>query len=215
MCYHRGTKVRKRTFGFIVDSVFEVEKETNMKLRKMMISAVLGAALVATLTACGKDDKKESTTAAATEAVTEAAAQEDTRFDFIELNGVKVYMRGNYEEINDSLGAESQPVDVIEPCDGGDYIQNLHHYGSVEITSLNDGKIVNIGASNAQPGDLVIAGKINIGDSVDAVKEVLGSTPDREDEYGVSYQIGNTFMTVNMDNGKVSGVMMMNTENTQ
>ena len=188
-----------------------------MRLKKAILTAACGALLLGALTACGSD--KETTTAAATtaaEATTEAgadtgateapAASADAMA--VSFNGVDIAMNADWNSVKDGLGAETKPADTIQPCDGGDYIQIIHYYDGLEVTTLRDETVVGLSIPMDSGSKATIKG-IKIGDSADAVKSAMTGTISNENDSMISYDTPDANVMFYLENGAVTGAMMM------
>ena len=191
-----------------------------MKIRNCFVAAAMGIMLLGSITACGS--KEEATTEAATQANTQAATEEATeaaspsRDDsstvdefFITFQGVDISTGMTFADIKDKLGNEVKPSETIEPCDGGDFIQIMHFYDGLTVTTLRDEIVHSLELQEAGANDALIQGKLKIGDQVEEVKRILGK-PENEDEYAVSYTIGTANVMIYLTDGKISGFMVMN-----
>ena len=184
-----------------------------MKLKKILTTITVGALLMGTLVACGekKDDTAAQTTAAAE---TTAAAGEETTAaavsadnPYISFNGVDVQIGMNWADIKDKLGSETKPVDEIKPCDGGDYIQIMHYFDGLTVTTLRDETVVTLSTEDGGDG-ATLMGQVKKGDSIDAVKSAMGE-PDSIDEYQMNYTKGNASVFVYLENNVVRAVAFM------
>ncbi len=182
------------------------EREKNMKLKKTLVTLAACALMLGSLTACG--DKKEETTAAAQETTAAAEKSENAGEVFMTFNGVDVHIRADFASIKDSLGTEVKPAETIEPCDGGDYIQIMHYYDGLTITTLRDEIVIGLEIADGN-GAPALMGKVKVGDTPDAVKSALGD-PENEDEFSLSYNIDGAQVMVYLDNGAVSGSIVIN-----
>ncbi|SEF86048.1 hypothetical protein SAMN04487934_10491 [Eubacterium ruminantium] len=183
-----------------------------MKIKKLLLTALTGALLLGSLTACGSkdDDKKESTTAATTEKKAEATTDDNkAEGAFISFNGVDLQGGQVFDDVKDKLGAETKPSDRIEPCGGGDYIQIIHYYDGLELTTLRDEKIVGLSIPMDSKSTAAINGKITNGASAADIKAVLGDKPDMEDADMISYSFGKTQVNFYFSNGAMNGCNFM------
>ena len=191
-----------------------------MRLKKLILTTVTGACLMGALTACG-DSKKDDTTAAttqaaaettaeaATEAATEATSTVASDTGFISYNGVELKPGMVWADVKDSLGSESKPMEKIEPCGGGDYIQELYFYDGLEVFTLRSETIISINTPMDDGSNSALAGgKIKKGDSIDTVKEAFGE-PTSEDEWQAFYEYGDNTMMFYLDNGVVTGFIFL------
>ena len=188
-----------------------------MRLKKAILTAACGALLLGALTACGSD--KETTTAAATtaaEATTEAGADTGATeapaasadATAVSFNGVDIAMNADWNSVKDGLGAETKPAETIQPCDGGDYIQIIHYYDGLEVTTLRDETVVGLSIPMGSGSKATIKG-IKIGDSADAVKSAMTGTISNEDDSMISYDTPDANVMFYLENGAVTGAMMM------
>ncbi len=191
-----------------------------MKLKKLALTITAGALLAGALTACGGDKNTTETTAgkaAATEAPADTAAdtaeagkaEAATGAYHITYNGIDLKTGMVWADVKDSLGSETKPMERIEPCGGGDYIQEMYFYDGVTINTLRSETIVGIEVPMDTAGDSALAaGQIKKGDSADKIKEVLGE-PTREDEYQVVYESDTDSLFFFIDNGTITGFSIM------
>ena len=188
-----------------------------MRLKKAILTAACGALLLGALTACGSD--KETTTATATtaaEATTEAGAETGATEApaasadamAVSFNGVDIAMNADWNSVKDGLGAETKPADTIQPCDGGDYIQIIHYYDGLEVTTLRDETVVGLSIPMDSGSKATIKG-IKIGDSADAVKSAMTGTISNENDSMISYDTPDANVMFYLENGAVTGAMMM------
>ncbi|MBR4513954.1 MAG: hypothetical protein IKO61_03615 [Lachnospiraceae bacterium] len=189
-----------------------------MKLKKIALTITAGTLLIGALTACG-DKKTDSTTAAATTAAateaakdTEAAKETETAAvstgsDYVLYNDVELRPGMVWADVKDSLGAEAKPMEKIEPCGGGDYIQEMYFYDGLRINTLRSETILSIELPFDEDSDALIAGKIKMGDSLDKVKEVLGEP--EGDEYQAVYAFDKTTIMIYLENGAVKGAAVL------
>ena len=190
-----------------------------MRLKKLILTAVTGACLMGALTACGGSKDTTATTAATTQAAaettedakaTEAATNTSSDLAFISYNGVELRPGMTWADVKDSLGSESKPMEKIEPCGGGDYIQELYFYKGLQIFTLRSETIISIEVPMSEDGDAALAGgKIKKGDSIDSVKEVFGEPTG--DEWQAVYEFGDSTLMFYLDNGTVTGIMLLTT----
>lgn len=180
-----------------------------MKLKRFIAALATGVVLIGSLAACGSksDDKKK------TEATTAATEQQNTASAdaFLSYNGVELKLNAAWADVKDKLGSETSPSETIQPCDGGDYIQIMHFYKGLTVTTLRDETIVMLAVdSAADSSDAALNGKIKKGDSVDAVKEAFGA-PASEDAGMLVYNMGNATVMIYLDdnNTAVTGVNLM------
>ncbi|MCR5293036.1 MAG: hypothetical protein K6E28_09215 [Eubacterium sp.] len=171
-----------------------------MKLKKLFMILTMGAMMAAPLTACG------STGAEATTVASSDAKENSSNEAFISYNGVELYMDMTFDSVKDNLGDEIQPSETIEPCGGGDYIQILHYYKGLTVTTLRDETLIGLQATD----DSVLAqGSVKIGDPAESVKSAISKTPDNEDENMISYSLGKSTVMFYIENGKVTGINYM------
>ncbi|MBQ6230752.1 MAG: hypothetical protein IJJ74_06500 [Eubacterium sp.] len=180
-----------------------------MKLKRFIAALATGVVLIGSLAACGSksDDKKK------TEATTAATEQQNTASAdaFLSYNGVELKLNAAWADVKDKLGSETAPSETITPCDGGDYIQIMHYYNGMVVTTLRDETIVMLSMDMSLEGnDALLNGKIKKGDSLDAVKEALGA-PASEDAGMLVYNMGNATVMIYLDdnNTAVTGANLM------
>ena len=173
-----------------------------MKIKKINLLVALCFILAASLCGCGKDkDKKDK-----------ESSSKASSGAYVTYNGTDVVIGSSFDSIKDKLGTEASPSQTIEPCDGGDYVTTIYFYDGLEITKLErDGSIVNIALNMGSNDDALICGKVKKGDSVDSVKEALG-TPDSEDEFSINYTIETSPVCIYLDNGVVTGATIFSAQ---
>ena len=180
-----------------------------MRLKKAFLTAACGAVLLGALTACGSD--KETTTAANTTAETTAAVEASAPAEgatAVTFNGTDVAMNADWNSVKDGLGAEAKPAETIQPCDGGDYIQIIHFYDGLEVTTLRDENVVGLSIPIGSTSTASIKG-VKIGDSAEAVKSAMTGTISNETEDMISYDTSDANVMFYLENGAVTGAMMM------
>ena len=124
---------------------------------------------------------------------------------YIVLNGTKVGIGMTYADIKDGIGAETQPEDVILPCDEGDSFRNvMHHYEGATITENRDGKVCEIEVSDlhGNTDNVTLMGKVKVGDKTEDAVAALGEPdnwPTPEDDYSLVYKYDNCFVYVFLD----------------
>ena len=137
---------------------------------------------------------------------------------YMTFNGTSFTLGMPYADVKDGLGAQTEPEEVILPCDGGDSYKNtIHHYPGFTVTENKDGIICEIDFSTMYgEGDASLMGKIKIGSTQAEAVEALG-TPDNyplaDDDFALSYSYDDKFVIVFLDseNNKetVSGASFM------
>ena len=193
-----------------------------MKLKKSILTISAGALLAFSLTACGGGKKASetttaaTTTAAATEAAQTAANTGDTAPEtdapdisadnhYISFNGVDLKVGMTWDDAKDSLGSEVKPMEKIEPCGGGDYIQEMYFYDGLTVTTLRSETIVGIEVPMDTESSAAAGGQIKKGDSLEQIKEAFGE-PSMEDEYMLVYEGANDSLYFPIDNNTVTSI---------
>ena len=183
-----------------------------MRIKKLLATVTVGVLLLGSLAACGKkdDDKKESTTAATTEDENLLTPDDNTSDGaFISYNGVNLSINQTFDEVKDKIGAETKPAETIEPCGGGDYIQVIHFYEGLEVTTLRDETIVNMSIPMDTNSPATINGAFTNGASVADIKAALGDKPDMEDADMISYTSGSAQVNIYLTDGVMNGCSFM------
>ena len=193
-----------------------------MRLKKYMLVICAGAFLAAGLCACG-DNKNETTATTAsttTEAVTEAATTAEVTAEsatteaseqktsateaFFTLNEVDAKVGMSFADIKDKLGDEIKPAESVIPCGAGE-TQVFHYYdGFVVVETEKEGVITGLELTEGNNANAAFMGKVKVGDTPEQVKAAIGDPKD-EDEYCLSYHIGDADVSVNLENGVVVG----------
>ena len=189
-------------------------------MKKKIIFAAVAAMMMGAMAGCGSSNA-ETTAASEAEATTAADAEnsEDTSAaesgetssadnGFVNFGGNDYKIGDDWNAVKDNLGSESKPSETIEPCDGGDYIQIMHYYDGLCVTTLRDEKIISLSQEGEATDSILIMGKVKIGDSVDSAKEAIGE-PDSSDEYQLNYSKGSSDVMVYIENNAVSGFYIM------
>lgn len=189
-------------------------------MKKKIIFAAVAAMMMGAMAGCGSSNA-ETTAASEAEATTVADAEnsEDTSAaesgetssadnGFVNFGGNDYKIGDDWNAVKDNLGSESKPSETIEPCDGGDYIQIMHYYDGLCVTTLRDEKIISLSQEGEATDSILIMGKVKIGDSVDSAKEAIGE-PDSSDEYQLNYSKGSSDVMVYIENNAVSGFNIM------
>ena len=176
-----------------------------MKLKKwiaLFLILVLAASL---LVGCAKDNKDtkdpEETTAPAEEVVEGV---------YVTINGQNVQLGMAYADVADKLGEETQPAEVIDSCDPeSDWKQTMHYYPGVTITEDKDGNLDSFSLGEPVNGsEVLFMGKIKVGATADDVVAVMGEA-DQADEYSLFYTSQGPWIGVYLEDGKVTGIMIM------
>ena len=175
-----------------------------MKFKKLALTITIGALLIGSAAACGKASP------AASEAATEAATENEYNADdyFVSFNGANLNLGMEFAKVKDMLGSETKPAETIEPCDGGDYIQEMHFYDGLTVNTLRGETIIGLEVPQDGGDGAMMQGKVKKGATVDEVKKQLGN-PENEDEYSLSYTIGTASLMIYLSDGVVSGSMAM------
>lgn len=181
-----------------------------MKLKKLLLTVTAGTLLLASLTACGsKNDKKDKQTTTENQNILVNDDDATGSGAYMSFNGTDLQVGTVWNDVKDSLGSEAKPSETIEPCGGGDYIQIVHFYDGLTVTTLRDETIVSLEIPMDGESTAAVNGTVTKGSSADDVKAALGDTPNMEDEYMISYTFGNVQVNINLDNGKVNSAMFM------
>lgn len=176
-----------------------------MRFRKTALVIISSFVLALGVSACGKKAEEQTTAATVTESADNATQPDGVFFTY---NGTNIAMGAKWDDVKSGLGSEAKPSEKIEPCDGGDYIQIIHYYQGMEVTTLRDETVIGISLSNDSDGDVAVMGKAKKGDKTEDVKAALGD-PVSEDEYSLNYEYGNYNLMIYIENGVVTGSMCM------
>lgn len=168
-------------------------------MKKVTKALSLALAAIITLTACGGAGKSGGS----------GAGSSEGSGAFVTYEGTNVTVGGEFEGIKDKLGTETKPMETIEPCDGGDYIQIMHYYDGITVTTLRDEKVISIEPAEGGSKEILIQGKVKMGDSADDVKKALGD-PENESDGMMSYTVEGTSVMIYLEGDSVSGFMYMN-----
>ncbi len=171
-----------------------------MKIKGVLAALVVGVLAVGMLTACGsKEEDGPDTTK------TETATPEGA---YVSYNGTNVAIDMPFADVKDGLGTETKPAETIEPCGGGDYIQEMHFYDGLTVNTLRGETVIGVEIPADGGSSALMMGKVKKGDSAEDAKAALG-TPASEDEYTLSYSIGNSSVMLYIDQGSVTSMGIM------
>ncbi len=177
-----------------------------MKLKKIIATVTIGAVMLGSLTACGsKSDSTTAATEAATSAEESSAASSGN--GFVSINGTDLALDMNWNDVKDKLGSETKPADTIQPCDGGDYIQIMHHFDGITVTTLRDETIIGLEPAEGST-EVLVMGKVKKGDNLETIKSALG-TPSSESDGMLVYNAGNASVMLYLDNDALTSFAFM------
>lgn len=172
---------------------------------KKIISLILTAVLILSLTACGGEANPEQViTRAATEPVTETAAPEteaaEAPFGF-EAEGV-LLVPG--EAFDAGLLPEAESIYEVPSCafEGND---KVYSYGTFEVTTGVDGTGECIRSIYLLDPNLTTPEGLALGDDVQTVREKLGSDCE-EDGTALIYHRGSTDLYLILQGDTVAGI---------
>ena len=170
-----------------------------MNLKKGMVLLLVWVVAVLSLAGCSKTETDTADSGEAAQTAETASEPEEAKI-FARVNGQKVYIGLLFADIKDSLGDEIKPSDEILPCgDGaGDWKRIQHYYPGMYIMEDQDGIICEISMSKMHDGECeaLVNDQIKLGDSIAALKELLGTEPVQEDEYGFTSKFGEAVIQV-------------------
>ena len=189
-------------------------------MKKTLVVMCIVLLLAALAAGCASAPKTEPTAAPTQQPTAEPAPEPaaESAGMYILCSGTKLTVGMQFADVKDGLGAETRPVDVILPCDGGDaYKDTIHYFGTLAVTEDKDGVIAQMEISDLYEteGDAALMGKIKVGSTQAEAIAALGepSTPMADDDYALTYDLENgvvlVFLSPDDNKETVSGINIM------
>ncbi len=180
-------------------------------MMKKMILLLMAALLIFSVFGCAAEGSKETENSTAPEAASEAEPSEkaeEADLMYVTVGSVNVRIGKPFADFSSGLPEEVLPTETLTPCgDDNGWRRIMHFYAGITITEDENGDVFEISISNENgEGEATAAGQIKLGNSMDDVRAVMGTETVQEDEYFLTYKVGEVCAQFGCFDGK-SGVL--------